>query len=277
MLTGKLKTGWFILRQDGFRKLLKGVLDTFRNAQQSGGANEAGIVFDLLEARHRKGLMIDVGAHWGSVMAPFAEVGWQVYCFEPDAMNRKRLSYLFGKFSNVEIDQRAVSDRPAKNAILYRSEESSGISGLSAFRDSHRPAEEIEITTLGHFLEEKGLSDRQVDFLKIDTEGFDFHVLKGFPWEGTVPRVILCEFEDQRTMPLGYSFQNLAEFLEEKGYRLLVSEWWPVKAYNVSHDWRRFMQYPCNIEDPKGWGNILAIRETALYHSLVERVLPDAR
>jgi FkbM family methyltransferase len=213
-----------------------------------------------------------VGAHWGSALAPFAKAGWKVYCFEPDSGNRKRLAYLFGKFSNVVIDQRAVSDHPKENAVLYKSEESSGISGLSAFRDSHRPAGKIEVTTLGHFFEERDLGDGQVDVLKVDTEGFDFHVLKGFPWEKCRPRVILCEFEDQRTIPLGYTFHDLAIFLQEKGYRLMISEWWPVKAYNTPHQWRRFMPYPCEINDPKGWGNLFGVRDEGLYHSLIAKI-----
>lgn len=269
----KLKTAWFILRNDGLGALFGDVLKTIRNAGKDGGPDEVGIVFDLLAAPESKGLMIDVGAHWGSTMAPFARAGWDVFCFEPDSKNRKRLAYLFGKFKNVVIDQRAVSDQPEENAILYNSEESSGISGLSAFRESHRASEKVHVTTLRRFFEEQGLGDRQVDFLKVDAEGFDLYVLKGFPWGRSHPRVILCEFGDWRTLPLGYSFHDLAAFLQKQGYRLLVSEWRPVTAYNVAHDWRRFIPYPCEIEGPKVWGNIVGVREGGLYESLLGRGL----
>jgi hypothetical protein len=80
-----------------------------------------------------------------------------------------------------------------------------------------------------------------VDFLKIDTEGFDLMVLKGYPWtQSPRPRVILCEFEDAKTVPLGYDFHQLAAFLVGEGYQLIISEWYPVKAYGGLHRWRRF-------------------------------------
>src|SRR3546814_302056 len=100
-----------------------------------------------------------------------------------------------------------------------------------------------------------------VDFLKVDTEGHDLFALKGFPWERFRPAVIECEFEDAKTVPLGYTFHDMARFLLEKGYRVLVSEWHPIIRYGVRHDWRRLVAYPCELSDEVAWGNILAFRD----------------
>src|SRR3546814_10935540 len=78
-----------------------------------------------------------------------------------------------------------------------------------------------------------------VDFLKVDTEGHDLFVLQGFPWERFRPAVIECEFEDAKTVPLGYTFHDMARFLLAKGYRVLVSEWHPIIRSGVRPDWRR--------------------------------------
>jgi hypothetical protein len=82
--------------------------------------------------------------------------------------------------------------------------------------------------------------------------------------------MILCEFDDSKTVPLGYTFHDLANYLIKQGYKLLVSEWYPIKKYGGPHDWRCFSPYPCELEDPKAWGNIMATKEDSLYHSLIQ-------
>jgi len=268
-ISHKVKTAIFILKNNGLVAFLRALKGYLRTGNDANRPDESRIVFEALEAEGTKGLMIDVGAHWGSALAPFAHSGWEVFCFEPDSENRKRLEYLFGGMPNVVIDARAVSDHPQEGVILYRSEESTGISGLSAFRPSHKAADKVDVTTLKCVFDEQGLSNRVVDFLKIDTEGFDLYVLKGIPWDKVTPRLILCEFEDAKTVPLGYTFHDLANFLQEHGYKLIVSEWYPVKKYNGPHDWRRFTTYPCELENPKGWGNIFALKEDNMYDSLL--------
>lgn len=100
-----------------------------------------------------------------------------------------------------------------------------------------------------------------MDFLKIDTEGFDYFVLKGFPWDrsGLKPGIILCEFEDSKTRPLGYDWKVMADFIQSKGYQVYVSEWFPIEKYGVSHRWRGIKKYPAELEDHEGWGNLVAL------------------
>jgi len=239
-----------------------------RTPQGLHGTNppeEIDVVYRVLRADDRRGTMIDVGAHYGGSLAPFARSGWQVYAFEPDAKNRERLERGYGGMSNVKIDPRGIADEPGVARPLYRSGESSGISGLSAFHPTHVQSETVEVTTLRLFMESQGLEE--VDFLKIDTEGFDLFVLKGFPWGKTEPRLILCEFEDRKTLPLGYGFHDMTRFLEERGYRLIISEWHPIQRYGTPHDWRRFALYPCELADSRAWGNIFAAKEP-LYSAL---------
>ncbi|HDZ89214.1 MAG TPA: FkbM family methyltransferase [Deltaproteobacteria bacterium] len=269
-ISHRLKTGLFILKNDGLAAFLKASAAYLNALRKPGSPDESKIAFEILKAAEIKGVMIDVGAHWGSALAPFARRGWEVFCFEPDPENRKRLEYLFGHLPNVKIDPRAVSDRPKEGGVLYKSEESTGISALSPFRPTHRPAYKVNVTTLKSFFEEKGLSSPAVDFLKIDAEGFDLHVLRGFPWGRVAPRLILCEFDDAKTGPLGYSFHDLAGFLQKYGYRLVVSEWYPVESYNTPHSWRRFTRYPCVLKNQEGWGNIFALKEKEMYDFLIE-------
>jgi hypothetical protein len=159
----------------------------------------------------------------------------------------------------VSLDARCISNQSQKDVSFFSSEQSTGISGLSAFHDSHVEAQKVDVITLTEFFCDKPMPE--VDFLKIDTEGHDLFVLQGFPWARSKPAVIECEFEDTKTVPLGYTFHDLACFLVDKGYKVYVSEWHPIVRYGIRHDWNRLVRYPCELADPKGWGNLLAFRD----------------
>jgi FkbM family methyltransferase len=264
-----LKTATTILFEDGPLELLRAVKrNLLPKRLASARPNEADMAFDVLHAEDSWGVMVDVGAHYGGTLRRFAHAGWQVYAFEPDSVNRQRmLERGYGDMPNVKIDTRALADWWGEGIPFFRSEESSGISGLSAFHPTHVQSEMVDMTTLDLFAREQAVE--KVDFLKIDTEGFDLFVLKGVPWERFQPRLILCEFEDRKTVPLGYNFHDLAQYLEAQGYRLIVSEWFPIKRYGIPHDWRRFAIYPCELEDPAAWGNIFAAKKS-LYFALAK-------
>lgn len=266
ILQRKLATAKRILSEEGFLALLQA---TYRHIASMLRVNEVRLAYRILQADQTPGIMIDIGAHYGSALLPFADSNWRIFAFEPDSENRTKLVGAVEDLPNVRIDPRAVSDQVQTDVTLYRSEVSTGISGLSSFHASHQAAERVTVTTLEQFLDEQGIADQTIDFLKIDTEGFDLNVLKGVAWGACSPRVILCEFEDAKTTPLGYTFHDLAHYLVAHGYRLVVSEWYPVKEYGGAHKWRRFASYPCELKDSGGWGNILAVREADLYDSLL--------
>ena len=68
-------------------------------------------------------------------------------------------------------------------------------------------------------------------------------------------------------VPFLFSARELARFLVERGYRVMVSEWFPIERYGASHTWRRFTPYPCELADPRAWGNLIAV-EPALEAAL---------
>jgi len=182
--------------------------------------DESNALKHYFEAQVAEGVMLDVGAHRGGSCGPFLRSGWTVYAFEPDTENRRQLEDLAARYPKLAIDDRAVSDFESGAAAFYRSPLSSGISSLSAFDPSHVANGSVGVTTLRSFCAARGIE--RVDFLKVDTEGHDLFVLRGFPWESMQPSVILCEFEDQKTEPLGYGCKDMGRLLIENGYRVLV-------------------------------------------------------
>ena len=206
----------------------------------------------------RAGVMLDVGAHYGSSLAPFADDDWSVYAFEPDPANRARLQAAFGDRANVTIVPAAVSDN-AGEMRLFTSELSTGISSLAPFTTSHAPSAIVPVVTLREFMAQAEIT--AVDFLKIDVEGFERNVLDGYDWS-VRPEVIMLEFEDSKTVPLGYSWKELAGDLDARGYQVLVFEWLPIEQYGGDHQWRDLARYPAELADPQGWGNLLAASDT---------------
>jgi len=202
------------------------------------------------------GLMVDVGAHRGGSLAPFWNAGWTVVAFEPDPRHYQELSTAIQGVDRIILDGRAVSSVSGERVTFYMSEESPGISGLSAFRDSHVAVGTVETVALRDVLD-----DEHVHLLKVDTEGYDLFVLQGYPFERSRPGVIMAEFEDYKTVPLGYRFADLAGLLVEQGYQVWVSEWHPIIRYGISHQWRRLFRYGRREPDPDGWGNVIALKD----------------
>lgn len=208
----------------------------------------------------KHGTMIDVGACHGSSFLPFIFNNWDVYAFEPDLNNFKYLTNYLTKWNltnRVVLSNNAVSDQKGELSF-YKSKDSIGISSLNNFHHNHEFSHKVKTTTLNKVIEKHQIS--QVDFLKIDTEGFDYFVLKGLNFKNISPTFILCEFEDLKTQNQGYSFKDLISFLESKGYRVVISLWHPIVKYGGNHKWDKFTT---RIEDVKkeSWGNLLAVEE----------------
>lgn len=261
MLKRKLDSAVRIAREKGLVGLGEALKRNLLGSDRAD-VDEVRIVLEVFRDAGIKGVMIDVGAHFGTSAEPFCRDGWQVLAFEPDERNRANLRNRLSQYSNVTIDERALSNEPKESVTFYNSAQSTGISGLSAFDPSHSASGIVAVTTLALACEEQKIPD--VDFLKIDTEGFDKFVLDGLPWEKFHPRVIVCEFEDRKTLPLGYSFHDLAGLLAARGYAIVVSEWMPIIRYGIKHSWSRFQDYPCELQSANAWGNLIAVRDERL-------------
>ena len=125
----------------------------------------------------------------------------------------------------------------------------------------------VNVTTLRAYINKAKIDN--IDFLKIDVEGYDLFVLKGFPWEEIKPIIILAEFEDRKIVPLGYTFYDIAKYLIDKGYYLLVSEWYPVVEYGTVQKWRRFVTYPCELLCEEAHVNIIAVSDLNIFKKLL--------
>lgn len=263
-----------VIRHEGPKRALRAAAQAL--FRRDTDMDETRIAFNVLQDWPGPRTMIDVGAHHGSSLQPFLRAGWYIHAFEPDPQNREWLARRYGSYPNLHVDDRAVGDAESEAAPFFRSDESSGISSLSAFHASHRPADSVSVTTLANVISDsEHLRKQGVAFLKIDTEGHDLMVLRGLPWDSVSPAVIVTEFEDAKTHPLGYGYHDIATYLTRRGYSVMVSEWYPVTRYGTKHDWRRCALYPCELADEGGWGNLIATREPVIADRLKARCVID--
>lgn len=218
--------------------------------------DETAIAHRFFGRGRRGGVMIDVGAHTGESFAAFATAGWQVHAFEPDPRNHRVIADRWGSAPSVVVNASAVAAVDAADVTFVLSS-NTWLSSLGAFDPSHRDTICVRQVALRGYCVRHHL--RCVDFLKVDAEGYDLEVLRGFPWETTKPRLVVCEFEDRKRSD-GHGFVQLAELLRSQGYRLFVSEWHPIVSYHGPFRWRRFLRYPGRLPDPNGNGNLLAVR-----------------
>ena len=221
---------------------------------------------------HREGranpTMIDVGAHHGSAFKSFLDDGWSVHAFEPDPNNHEYIAERMLDEPRLTLSHLAVGNESGKRLSFYASEQSTGISSLIPFHEDHKEVTQVSTIRLDDYISDHGIDS--VDFLKIDTEGFDLRVLQGFPWDKINPTVIECEFEDAKTQKIGYDLHEQAQFLLAKGYSVFVSEWHPIVRYGIRHQWRQLNQYPTQNIGSTSWGNFLAFKEPMTLEALEE-------
>lgn len=227
----------------------------------------------------RSGVMLDVGAHRGTSLHPFAQSGWSVHAFEPDAANRRLLLASIQDDWDVSVSDQLVSDESDLEVAFYSSPVSSGISSAIPFHESHEQSAKVQTTTLRKYM--SGHDIDSVDFLKVDTEGGDLFVLSGFPFHRVAPKVVLCEFEDSKTIHCGYRTADMINFLQLAGFdNILVSEWHPIVKYGQRHDYSGLRVYDGSPVSEKTWGNLIAVRDpeiVPLLHSSLASMIRAER
>jgi FkbM family methyltransferase len=222
--------------------------------------DEAKLIFKYFAARPRDaGVVVDVGAQFGTSFRPYLNIGWRALAFEPDSTKWPTLQkYISNPL--LTISNKAVSDIVKNDVQFFTSSESNGISSLLAFRDSHVPSEKVTQTTLR--IELAAANITQIDYLKIDTEGYDYLVLQGHDWR-ILPEVIMCEFDEVKTRHIGKTHHDLGQLLLSRGYTVWCSAWQPLVKYGSGHTWHSMTPYQDTshtLHHPDVWGNFIAVR-----------------
>lgn len=202
------------------------------------------IYFDLYELSTSRALkkflkegdtFIDIGANIGYITAMGANlVGktGQIHSFEPIPLYFDHLKKIADANPdyNITINNCALGENVGTAKIDFAKPPHIGGSTLILNSlHSHIPVETIEVLVarFDQYAKEKGLE--KISLIKIDTEGFEYPVFKGMQnyFENTIHRpVIICEFVPDAYARIGYTVEQLVEYMKKYGY----------EAYNVFND-----------------------------------------
>lgn len=161
---------------------------------------------------------VDIGANIGMIALHARHlVGatGQVDCYEPipACANAIREHVRLNRLTNVHVHEVGLSDENAKLEIKITSEHS----GTATFGNVAR--NDVVRTLAVDVRVGDDVIDR-ADFIKIDVEGFELHVLKGLKRviEESEP-IIVTELTEALLARAGATAADIADFLEQRGYR----------------------------------------------------------
>jgi FkbM family methyltransferase len=162
-------------------------------------------------------IILDVGANVGNYSKLLLEyTDAHIYAFEPNPSSFSKLSELPERVTKINA---AVGDKSGKATLNFKHDFDDKASLDSRIRGGH--AVEVAVIRLKDFLSEHNI--QSVDFLKIDTEGWEKEVLLGL---GEVkPKIIQFEFNIYN-LTRSYTINDLKESLPDYTfYRLLPNGW----------------------------------------------------
>jgi FkbM family methyltransferase len=192
---------------------------------------ETGIVQSLVT---KDDIVLDIGANVGYFTILLAGLAKHVYAFEPSPDNFKQLQENTKHLDNVEIYDIALSNEIGYKT-LYTCPTDNGMNRLydsQWCKDGDKievPVSTIDIIFIaGHF-------PHKISFVKMDVEGYEYHVLTGMM--NIIVRdhpIIMMEFHPPSILESGSNPQNIYDLLKyEFGYNspLLISNNSTIESY----------------------------------------------
>lgn len=185
------------------------------------------------------GIIFDVGANVGNYAMKLRQSNLDVaiFCFEPHPVNFQKLNQNM-KNLNIKLVNVGVGCEIGKIKI-YDYEDEDGSSHASLYKDvietihnRKSVAHEVEIITLDDFALKNGIN--RVHLLKIDTEGHEMSVLKGFEQFIRSDKVDLIHFEFNEMNIISRTFfKDFWDYLPNyEIFRMLPDGLVPIKNYS---------------------------------------------
>lgn len=188
-------------------------------------------------------VVIDVGANvgkWTDLVLKHHPVA-KVHCFEIVPATFATLSRnLAEQLDRVALNNTGLAESEG-SVEVYVSPSNSAISSLYSFNRDSADVVRCEVMTGAAYAETHELND--IDFLKVDVEGAESSVLKGFESLIKAQKIRLIEFEYNRgALESRFLLQDFYGFLESHGY--IVGKLYPEGV--------EFRRYGWEMEDFMG-------------------------
>jgi len=192
------------------------------------GAYEIEIVEAMRKILKSGDTFIDVGANIGYLstvaLGIVGKIG-QVHSFEPVAQyfSKMKDALLLNPGYNFFVNQCALGELEGVTKISVTNLRNIGWNTIVPNfmpENTLKEVQEVRIRRLDGYINEKGLSN--VRLIKIDTEGFEFPVLRGlrnYLKSCHIMPKIICEIVPSAYPLLGYQLNQLSGYMEEFNYK----------------------------------------------------------
>lgn len=213
------------------------------------------IIFFLQKKITHINILLDIGAHKGESVNFFINnfsVN-SIYSFEPSLNNYNKLkkniinynkkfkkinfkiyNYGFGeKKTDLILNQTAESSSSTFNKININSKYyNKKLFYLKSNKGSFSAETLSKLDTLDNFFKENKISS--VDLIKIDTEGYEYFVLKGLVENFYKVKFIIFEHHYDNMLVKNYTFVNINELLKKNNF---------IKIYKLKMPFRKTFEY----------------------------------
>ena len=165
--------------------------------------------------------VIDIGSNVGYYARIFSDLvgkDGRVYCFEPASGNFRLLKLFTKNKTNIVINKIAAGSE-RKNGTLYISD-TSNLDHAVYETGERREGEDVEIFPL----DEYDFEGRQIDFIKMDIQGFEYDAILGMKnlLTGNPGIKLLCEFWPHGLRRANRNPEEFIDTLINMGFRIFI-------------------------------------------------------
>ena len=214
-----------------YYKLAKFFLSFFDSYNKKKVSN-----FLLKKNNGKISVLIDVGSHHGESIIFFKRnfVVEKILAFEADKDNFNILKKKTKKYNNLKLYNTAIGDKTGLvNFKKHYDSESSTIVKINEnsnyfkkknrylnffnFKKNKFPEEKIKINSLDKIIDSRDFN--VIDLVKIDTEGYDFYVIKGLGKLIKKVKYIYFEHHFHDMLKKDYKFAEVDNFLKINNFK----------------------------------------------------------
>lgn len=187
------------------------------------------VKLDNLFDKKENGFFIELGAYDGLIQSNTAFLeksrNWSGILIEPSVTNYEKC--IKNREKSIVINCACVSNDYNEDFIEGDFSDNSLMSSVNGKRRNKSNKCKIKTRTLENILDEH-LNVNNIDFLSLDTEGYELNILKGLNLKKYKPKYMLIEIYNQ-------DYENILKYLDDFNYEMICN----------------FSGY--NKKDNKGW------------------------
>ena len=184
--------------------------------------------------------VFDVGANRGEYSTYVRQLipAAHIYAFEPQEDPYSKLLERFGDDSKISCLNIGLSYESGTKALKhYGQSEHASVVNIKGMGRDVIGSDEIVVITGDAFLKEHHID--QIDLLKIDVEGSELDIIRGFETAFTNKKISACQFEyGYANISSGALLLNFYEFFGRNGYKLgkVYPRHVEFREYSVRHE-----------------------------------------